>query len=397
MAGTLLELFDSQNLNRRSGADRPSRHSAGEFTRAALNTQNNPWGYSRMKTAHLTPAALLLFLVFPVAAVAEQPGPVAQPIPLVLSPTTIQMIEDRQQADTPDVADEGQPEMEIDLLEAPALPTDGATEAELSTVAATSQDLPEGISEVDALAAENDKPTDPYSINYFGILYGPGLKNTSSYQATPTGEVDPNRPVLVKNYLALGYNFTPDLILAGTAYWLWKPLAGQQAYMRDPYLRLGYDGIVRTDSLDLYTDLRVHFAVSNDSRDQDMLAGIQSFQILSYILPNAKTTLFLYSSQRVNIFGKQGFGNDLELYLGPAVHYRVAPTVSLTLLYEMQANHVFGDKPFKFVNDGTDLEPGVSWDITQNLNVNPYLNFYPGNKMNFETTSFGMLMSWKLM
>jgi hypothetical protein len=237
----------------------------------------------------------------------------------------------------------------------------------------------------------------PISAYYFAILYGPALKDTSSFQPLPEGGPDSSRPVIVKNYGTLGYALNSDIGVSATAHWIWKPVQGHSLDMRDPYLRIAHNRLINFDNFNVYADVRVHFGVSNYSREDDLLTGIQAFQILTYTVPDTRLTLGSYISTRYNIFGKQGWGNDLELYVGPNLSYRISRTVALTLLYEMGSSHFFGDKPGYLTNDGTDLEPGILWDITPKLTINPYLNLYTGNKVTWDSTSIGMTMSWQLL
>ena len=99
---------------------------------------------------------------------------------------------------------------------------------------------------------------------------------------------------------------------------------------------------------------------------------------------------------RSNVFGKYGYGYDLELYLGPNVNYQISPTLLVTLLYEMRGSHTFGDKFGKLNSGGTDLQPGLTWDVTPHLMLNPYLNLLTGGKVNLSTTTFGLLANWNL-
>lgn len=239
---------------------------------------------------------------------------------------------------------------------------------------------------------------DRVSLNYFAIFYGPSVGEPSSYQATPTGERDENRPLLVKNYLSAGYRLSDYVSASATGYWAWRPVLGQQVFMRDPYVRIGHSSLINSGNFNLYADARLHFPITAGSREMDMLAGLQTFQMATYQLGASRWTLGLYGSARFNVYGVQGIGNpDLELYIGPNVNYQVSRNLALTLLYEMGTTHYYGDDPMNFYSEGSDLEPGLSWDITPRINVNPYLTIYTGEKISFDTTAFGMTLSLSLL
>lgn len=245
--------------------------------------------------------------------------------------------------------------------------------------------------------AFEERESDPVFLQYYGILFGPALKKSSAYQPTPTGGIDPNFPVQIKNFLGLGYNLTDEITVTPTAYWIWRPVLGQKLTLMDPFIRLSHSRLINTDHFNLYGDFRVHFGVSSTSRQNDYLTGFQTFQALSYIPgDDGSVILSLYGSARYNVFGKQGRGSDVELYLAPHLTAEIIPSLSFTLLYEMQAIHLFGARVGTLDNDGTDLQLGLAWEISPLLNMNPYINLYPGSSISLESSSFGMTLSWKM-
>jgi hypothetical protein len=262
-----------------------------------------------------------------------------------------------------------------------------------------------GIAEVETEGGENTSFSEstesskfPISINYFGIFYGGAVSDPGSgFQPNYAGDQNENAPVHLRNFLALNYGVTQEIGVSAVGYWAWQPAMDQAFQLRDPFLRMSHNSIVSIGNLNLYGDLRLHMPVSTVSREYDMLFGAQTVQALTYGFENSDLSLGLYASQRMNWFGSQGYGNDTEFYLAPCVSYQLASNVALNVLYEMQASHPYGNSFGTLNNDGTDLEPGVIWDITPNLMLNPYLHFLTGGKVNMDTTSFGMMMSWNML
>jgi hypothetical protein len=41
------------------------------------------------------------------------------------------------------------------------------------------------------------------------------------------------------------------------------------------------------------------------------------------------------------------------------------------------------------------LQPGVRWDISRAVNINPFVNFLPGN-MSIDTTTLGFVLNARL-
>lgn len=260
--------------------------------------------------------------------------------------------------------------------------------------AVSTPDLPEGATE--AVREDSEPPSQRYSLSYFNIFYGPALKNTTSYQATPTGEVDTDRPILFKNFLTAGYHLTDDLTVSATGQWVHQPVRGQELSLRDPYAKIAHSSVFSSHGVTLSGDIRAHFPVTMFSRESDLRAAFQSFQALSWDPEGSSWSLAGFFSERWNFFGSQGVGNDGDFYFAPYLAYQLRPSLALTVMYEVMASHVLYDDAWRFTQEGTDLEPGVSWDITPNFNLSPYLHFFPGGRISWETTSIGMLLSWKL-
>ncbi len=238
----------------------------------------------------------------------------------------------------------------------------------------------------------------PISLNYTNILFGPSLDGPSSFQPNAYGQPDINRPVFMKNFLSVAYSFNESWAITGTGYWLYRPVLGQELIMQDPFIRLSHAHLIHTDwGLNLYSDARVHFGVSNDSRNADLLTGAQGFSLLSWQIAQSRAMVGLRFSVRGNLYGPRGSGTDVELWFAPEAAYQLAPTLAATLLYEMGASHQFGDRSTFYTNDGTALEPGISWDPTPNVTINPYLVINTGGKITLASTSVGMFLTWTIL
>jgi hypothetical protein len=236
-----------------------------------------------------------------------------------------------------------------------------------------------------------------FSAAYYAVFYGPSLQHPgSSLQATPSGDPDPNRPIIIKNFFNLGYSLTKDITLNGTAYWIHTPVKGHDLTLGDPSLRLAHNRLIHTDQFNIYADVRVHFAVTKPSRHADLLTSFQSFQITSYQFKNFPLSIGAYTSIKTNLYGKEGAGSDVELYFGPNLSYQLTPSIAFTLLYETGASHAYGDDTNELVADGSDLQPGLALMLGDNLFLNPFLNIYTNKQISLRSTSFGMTFSWQM-
>ena len=230
------------------------------------------------------------------------------------------------------------------------------------------------------------------------ILYGPSIKNPSSFIPTSSGDPDLMRPIFMKNFLSASYGIDQNWAITATAYWWYRPVLGQSLTMQDPFVRVSDASVFHTKwGMNLYSDVRVHMGVTAPARAANYITGFQNFNYLTFQPDNGRFIFALRASERYNVFAKKGYGTDAEFYLAPEVNYRVSAKFAATLLYEMGADHQYGDRMSYYTNDGTDLEPGIEWDPTPDIVVNPYLTVLTGGKVNLASTSVGMFFSWSFL
>jgi hypothetical protein len=280
-----------------------------------------------------------------------------------------------------------------------AFPFKAAAEVQTAPSEVGAYDTQEEVSDDDiGYSVDNRSFKDRVWMNYYGIFYGSSITNPNRYQTGPYKQKDQNRPVFLKNFVTAGYDISDRYSIAATGYFTYTPTGSDQNFaMQDPSVRFADNSIFNYGGFNWYGDARIHFAVSDASRLNDLLVGFQTFHYFSYTMENSRWSPGLYASARYNYFGKMGSGADVDLYLAPAVNYSISDSLALTFLYEMGAGHTYGDDVGVLDNQGTDFQPGVLWHITPSLEVNPYLNIYTGGKISLDTTSFGMTMSWMML
>lgn len=262
-------------------------------------------------------------------------------------------------------------------------------------------DVPEPMAESDVDEAEISSEEAVFDFNrkfsayYYALLYGPPVKNpTSSLHPQPNGKLDPSKRVQLRNYIGLTYHLNEKIGITPTAFWTVQAGPVKNFAIQDPFVRVSYNSILSSEWFNWYGDVRFHLPISTGSRENDLLAGVQTFHAFSYLFGESGFNAAIYTGVRLNSFGKYGYGNDVEVYFAPFAAYQLTDNLALSLLYEMGASHGFGDPLGKIYSDGTNVQPGVIWDITPSLSFNPYLNFYPADGFNLRSTSLGMTLSW---
>jgi len=236
---------------------------------------------------------------------------------------------------------------------------------------------------------------DDITVNYFGIFHGPAIGNIGPYQPLPTGGPNRDAPIYSQNYLNVNKVFGEDIVVSAQGYRTWQPVLGNHTEIMDPHLRIAHTRMVETRDFSLYSDFRTHFPISRRSRNQDMRLGLQTFQVAVYTIPGAPLlSLGTNLSFRYNFYGKAGFGRKIETYVAPNVAWQVTPRLALFTQYEVSGVNFLGDPLSHWYSDGTDLEPGVRWNVNDQLTLTPYINLMVNDRVSWQSTQFGMMVNW---
>lgn len=241
-------------------------------------------------------------------------------------------------------------------------------------------------------------------VSYTNVFFGPPIEAPlAQNQPNDSGETDAadSSHIAMEHYVALGYKFTKSASLSIVPGFKWEPVDPHTTTLYDPYLKLSEGKLISSGNYGMAGQMRVYIPVSDASLDNNAVAGIRLQQVSTYAIPDSRFTLGFTTFGRGNINstlnnakGKPNMA--FQIYGGPSVEYQLAPTVSLTALYEMQAKSPYGDV-LNFSAAGTDFEPGISWDITPTFNFSPYVDIKSGYRVAADTTTIGWTISWKLL
>lgn len=237
-------------------------------------------------------------------------------------------------------------------------------------------------------------------LNYFGVYRG-GSINDPGNGLTPNakGVLDNSSPQSIENLLTLGYKFNPETNLALIGHFYYYPglkpdgsSAGFQNY--DPTIQFEKKNIINRNGFKLTGRLGVELPLSGYDRpvqDGDLTA-ITATSVFSYDVPKTNLTLGVFAYLRGYIPGAdvKDSARSYKIYAAPNLNYQISQKVAATLWIDLLQLTRNGNSPGfigGMTNDYMDIEPGISWDITKNISINPYFNIYPSS-LTLKATSF---------
>jgi hypothetical protein len=228
------------------------------------------------------------------------------------------------------------------------------------------------------------------SAAYIGIYAGPAISNPLGQGQidSNTGYYD-NSPQNLWNQLRLDY-------MVGDEGWFVGPMAtfqiitsqGIQFLGQDSGARIGHKRIIHTDSLNLSADMRFFAPLKASTAIAGEVFSIQGTHNINWDIPKTRISLGLLGIHTYYFMkGNAPLSNpqdpndplDLQLYFGPNITYHLSDSFGVAVWGEIYPYHVLGAAWSDIRSYPADIAPGVTWDITPDVNLSPQILWYPSH------------------
>jgi len=244
---------------------------------------------------------------------------------------------------------------------------------------------------------------DKVTLAYSGVYRGGSFSDfTSSYQPTATGHPDSTSPISLENLVTAGYRITPDWTIGAIAHLYYLPAGfppgtGQALQNYDPSIYIARSKLVDYRGISLSGSLNWTFPVSSFDylRPHHIASAITLNLVASLQAPKSHLRLGMAAYLRGYIPNGNA-GNDVptyKVYLGPNLSYQIVDNVAFTLFIDLvQAVRSRGTGFISGLkNPSGDIQPGIFWQITKNISINPLINIYPSS-MSLASSSLQLLV-----
>jgi hypothetical protein len=262
----------------------------------------------------------------------------------------------------------------------------------------TTSAAPEAPASISTSAPWGNSPLDHIILYDWGTYYGAAPAN---FNMNTPNENTTTAAQNLDNAIIGGYRIDQDTYIGGMMEFDYRPVGGSDATMMDPAIRFGKDNWIKTGPWQLYADLRAYLPVSTASQNAKQDVQLRSFQNLTYEVKGTRWTLGAYGSLRYYVYSDPDTLNPqtdllsfspkqrVRAYVGPNVNYQVSPSLSIFVLGEAEGVQNTGNSFWNWNDNGMDIEPGVMWNITPKLMINPFINVYPTSPNVAKTTYIG--------
>jgi hypothetical protein len=169
----------------------------------------------------------------------------------------------------------------------------------------------------------------------------------------------------------------------------------------DPALMISRANMVNNNGFKIKGQLFATLPMSryDTLKKNGTISGVSPTAIMTYDVPKSKLSVGLYSYLTAYIPGSDTTENyrTLKLVMAPNANYQITKSFAATMWIDaIQVTRKRHTGIFSGMNNPEmDIEPGVNWDVTPFLSLNPFLNIYPG-KMTMSATSLQMVLAGKI-
>jgi hypothetical protein len=255
----------------------------------------------------------------------------------------------------------------------------------------TTAALPAQQSTTEIAPSTYDKIAEKVGLTYFGIYRGASVSTaTSRLQPNIQGNPDPEEPISFENYVTAGYKPAKDWLIGAQAHFMLFPSGmnmntGMDAQALDPSIVISKANLVDTHGLKLKLSLYTYIPMTSPdllNKYKEATSIAPTFN-LSYDVPKTALNLGLYGYVQgfVPTAATVDGARTWRIVAAPYGSYALTKSVQATLWFDFVSLKRYQGSAFfaGAKNDPMDIEPGINWDITPYISVNPILNIYPSN------------------
>lgn len=238
---------------------------------------------------------------------------------------------------------------------------------------------------------------DHLSVSYFGNFHGGTLNDLGSpYTVDHAGKISKTSAVNFDSELNAAYMFDSSVGVGPVVPFFFMPVMGQGVSLGDVGVKAFNKKAYSSENLNVYANIIFQLPTSDGSKARDMDFAIKTTPNVRYSFAGTRWTTGAWTEAKAYLGVSSG--KTFKLFGAPYVNYQILPTLSANLLYEMEAQHVKNDSSaLNFTNVQTDLCPGVIWNITPHVLVNPYVQLFTGNTVSWDRAAVGAVISATLL
>ncbi|MDR3607012.1 MAG: hypothetical protein P4M08_06485 [Oligoflexia bacterium] len=234
---------------------------------------------------------------------------------------------------------------------------------------------------------------DRFYVSYFGTYHGSDLSQIGKpYQADQNGNKSRN-PMDFDSELTTAYMVTPDIGVGPYMQFHITPVMGQGVGVDYLGVKTFDKKTIAVDHFTMYSNLILEAPTNTYDINRGVFGAVKTTPFVRYDFPRSRFSVGSWSE--LKDYAGAGSGKMYKVYVDPYVNYQLTSGISLNLSYEMEADHFHGTSGLSLYE--SDFQPGVLFNVTKKILVNPYLQFFTNNRLTADTTAVGAVITARVL
>jgi hypothetical protein len=235
-------------------------------------------------------------------------------------------------------------------------------------------------------------------LEYSAVFKGASILDPgSAYTVDRNGDPSAKTGINLDGDVTAGYLFTRSLGAGVVVPFVLTPVMGRGAELGDVGVK-GFDRKLLTlGDWGFSTSLTLQAPTSESSSKRGMDFAAKLAPKLKYRPSGSRFLAGLRTEGKAYVGAEKG--KTFKLAGAPYVGYQLTRSLSLSLEYELELLHFVDDPSWStFSVQQADLRPGVVWDVTSKIMLNPYLQvFTTTNEISMDRMALGAYVSARVL
>ncbi len=267
-----------------------------------------------------------------------------------------------------------------------------ATQAFTSyALAADSVPAPVGTSQAENSSVFSEKLYTDFATTYHGSSLA---EPDSSRALNNEGKLGLPSTVNFDSEIGMGYKLGETLRFGAVVPFLLVPAPGDNFILGDAGIKLSQRDTLNWRGVHLSTNIILQAPTSDYSKFRRMDVGIKTTPSLRYDVPNSSITIGAWNELKEYLGATKG--PTFKIWTLPYAKLQMNRSLALQVSYELHLRHI-ANSDTALSHYQHDLQPGLIWNITRSISVNPYLQFYSLNSIRAANTGFATYINAALL
>lgn len=231
-----------------------------------------------------------------------------------------------------------------------------------------------------------------FYFNYSATYRGPSIQDLGSRRAVDasTGRPSKTATVNLDGDTTAAYRITDTIGVGAYVPFMLIPV-GQNFMIGDVGPKIYDSHISLMEGLTASANLMIQLPTSEYSKARKMDIAFKTTPSIRYSFANSNFTIG--AANELKEYAGVVVGKTFKVWTLPYISYKLMKNLSLKLAYEMEWDHMANEKPLNLRTYTMDLQPGLVWNVTKTVMINPYVQFYSNNQLSADRTALGAFIS----